>query len=265
LQKWIILLFVLSICIGKSYSAFSPPGKSREAADDPKNYDTTYKIGSYLICAAKWMKYDVINRHHPDQVIKSKGDTLYKDKDTVILGDKKGMAKYPATFNILMDDSANLEGIYKRFLQRYDFSKFKVDHIYTGKLADPDFKTDPGAKYYKTMIRQNGYLNLDFAKKNNKVDFAGHYTVIKWSQQGITQFIAIVDRTNGKVCHRFPFGVFKECYSVDYKTNSNMFINNSDLLSLIPGYSLLSDDVEDYAKDPVVIYVWKGDHFVKLE
>src|ERR1039458_1172237 len=76
---------------------------SKQAADDSKTYDptykigydTTYKIGSYLIRVAKWMKYDVIDRHNPNPVIISKGDTLYKDKDTLILGDEKGIAKYP--------------------------------------------------------------------------------------------------------------------------------------------------------------------------
>ena len=253
----IILLAVA--CNSKDISPKKPDQSANAIANVSQAkatvYDTTYCIGSVLICAAKGMKLDIISKKYPEKALISKGDTLYNDEDTLILGDLKDMAKKPASANILMGDSLALEGVYKRYNQKFNFSMFKINDIYRGKLALPDFQTDPSAKYYKAMINQ----------ENNGINFAGHYNIVELSKQGSSQLLAVVDKINGKVYHKFPFGAFGYYLGISFNKNSRMLIISSDLLDLFPGYSLIRDNSNDYHKLQPEIYLWNDSLFKRIQ
>ena len=237
----------------------------RKSQKDTINNDTVYKISSFLICADKKMKFEIISKKHPSKSTANKRDTLYNDKDTLILGDyNEGMLKRSVSAMLLGEDSLQKEGVYKKCIIRPEFSAFKVNNIYTGKPAAPNFKTDPGAGYYKKMISENGGLAPGDCEKN-WVNFAGHYSLEEWARQGETQFLAIVDRIDGRVFHKFPFGVFNYYYGLRYSKDSRMLIINSDLLDIFPGYRLVYYAGEDCSSFKPAVYVWNDSVFKRVE
>ncbi len=194
-----------------------------------------YKYGSFLFEASDTMKVDFIVKGSPLKQRISKGDTLYHDSKYIILGD--------ASKRIGM-------GIYKRYKLKYKFESFKTS-IYKGKLAAPDFTSDPSAKFYKTMIKTQC--------KAQGVNFAGHYTVIEWGCGTECENIAVVDRLNGRIYYTtIPYGGDEGYYGTKYKANSRMLIANSFNLDDHKGYAL----IRDYER--IRILEWTGLGFKKL-
>lgn len=211
------------------------PANNQQIVNKVVSGDTMYKVGLFLIPCNKDMKLDVINRANPPHTIKSKGDTLYCDDDTVILG----------------DDRAVKDGILKRFKILYDSSMFKVKDIYKGPLAKPNIERGSDASWYRTMIRE--------CCKDAGINFAGHYTIAEWRIGSEAMQMAVVDRINGKVWMQDEGFGFSDCTA-----GSRMITINSDLMdSVHKGYYLYRLGFEHYRIPE--IYVWENNEFKKIE
>ena len=174
--------------------------------------DTTYKFGDFLIEVNGPAKIDFIIKKIPRQGRISKGDTLYEDEKYLILGDM---------------NKTSIFGVYKKYKLKHKFSELSAV-VYKGKLAPPDFKTDPKAKLFKTQIRDQC--------KEKGVNFAGHYTIAEWGCGTECQIIAIIDRLNGKIYYSSIQKSIELSYGIECRPDSRMMILNSGLLEQHKGY-----------------------------
>jgi hypothetical protein len=175
--------------------------------------DTTYKRGDFLIDVSDKTNIDLIQKGTPLQNRTSKGDTLFENKKYVVLGD---------------DTNITVIGIYKKFHTRYKFSDYST-HVYKGRLAQPNFKTDTAAYFFRTQIRTQC--------KEAGINFAGHYTIVMWGCGSPCQQVAVVDRINGRIYYSNIPQINNElAFELMYKPNSDIIILNSDLLEEHKGY-----------------------------
>jgi len=198
--------------------------------------DTVYKHGDFLFETSDNMKVDFIVKGPLLKRKTSKGDTLYHDAKYTILGDR---------------DKLTGMGVYKKYRLKHKFSEYQTQ-VYKGKLALPDFKTDPSAKLYKTQIKNQC--------KSQGINFAGHYTVIEWGCGTECENIAIVDRISGAIYYsNIPYNINDEgFFGTKYRPDSRMMIMNSFNLDDHKGYEL----VRDYERTKVM--EWTGSGFKKL-
>ncbi len=184
--------------------------------------DSIYKIGDFLFEAKKNARFEfVVHGQKPKSA--TKGDTLYSEDQIVLLGDIHEIVSW---------------GIFKKFAFKSQFDHFKADIIYKGKLAPPDFSTDPKAKHFITRIREGC--------EAEGVNFAGHYTIIEWGCGALCQEMAIVDRISGQIIYsHIPFDTADGHSGTRYKIDSRMLIINIETLSEFydyePGYKIVSD------------------------
>jgi hypothetical protein len=120
-------------------------------------------------------------------------------------------------------------GIFKKFTFKSQFENFKVDKIFRGKLAPPNFTTDPDAKHYISRIKEGC--------KNEGINFAGQYTIVEWGCGALCQQMAIVDRISGKIIYsEIPFDKVDGHSGTKYKIDSRILIINTEALSEFDGY-----------------------------
>jgi hypothetical protein len=170
--------------------------------------DSIYKIGDFLFEAKKDAKFEFVKKGAKPKV-KTKGDTLYIDNEIILFGD----------FNEITSP-----GVFKKFKFKSQFNNFKPDEIYKGKLAKPNFSTDPKARNYITRIK--------YGCENTGINFAGHYTIIEWGCGAACQEMAIIDRVSGDIIYsQIPFDTLDGHSGVDYKIDSRMLIINTEALS----------------------------------
>lgn len=199
-----------------------------------ENGDSIYKIGEFLFEAKKNAKFEFIT-YGQEPKLKTKGDTLYSDEKIVMLGDIEEIVS---------------PGIFKKFTFKSQFDNFKVNKIYKGKLAPPNFTKDPEAKYFITRIKQGC--------KEEGVNFAGHYTIIEWGCGALCQEMAIVDRISGQIIYsEIPFDTVDGHSGAKYKIDSRMLIINTEALSEFddyePGYRRF-----DHWRKPAVFEITNG-------
>lgn len=213
-----ILTFVLTLisCNYKTNNqsvSSNPIIRTTDTISEKVIGDSIYKIGDFLFEAKKNAKFEFIPKGQKPK-LKTKGDTLYIDDKIVMLGDIHEIVS---------------TGIYKKFAFKSKFSNFKVDKVYKGQLASPNFTTDPSAKRYISMIKQGC--------KEEGVNFAGHYTIVEWGCGTFCAEMAIVDRVDGKIIYsQIPFDTADGHSGSDYKIDSRMLIINSGTLSEFDGY-----------------------------
>ena len=177
-------------------------GKPKEVGD------SIYKIGEFLFEAKKNAKFEFITNGQKPK-LKTKGDTLYSDNQIIMLGDIQEIVSF---------------GIFKKFKFKSQFNDFKVENIFKGKLANPNFSTDPDAKYFITRIKDGC--------EYTGVNFAGHYTIVEWGCGAACQEMAIVDRINGNIIFsQIPFDTADGHCGIEYKLDSRMLIVNTEPLS----------------------------------
>jgi hypothetical protein len=160
--SYLYFIIILASCAEKakvSTVAIQAPkntssSKTEELAEEE---DSTYITGDFLFTGSKNLKFDYITNGSIHPKLKSKGDTLYHDKQVTILGDFSAVTG---------------PGVYKKYTPKFSFDMFQVDEVYNGKPAGPNFSSDPDAKYFKTRIKEGC--------KSKGVNFAGHYTIIEW-------------------------------------------------------------------------------------
>lgn len=216
---FVFLLFVLGVPI-------------RQHADaQNKQKDTIYKIGDFLIHAQDTMKIEFIEKPASSQQDSDNKDVLFEDDNYLILGNSEKLGWYEPF------------GVYRKYKLPYKFSTFKVK-VYTGRLAQPDFKTNPAAQLFRTQIKSQC--------KTDGINFAGHFTIVHWGCGSSCEDIAIIDRINGKIFYsdliKAPYDSF---YSFKCRPDSKMIIMNEWLLSNVyKGYIFCSD------KWPLEIGTW---------
>jgi hypothetical protein len=119
------------------------------------------------------------------------------------------------------------------------FEDYPVSDVFKGAAADPILVT-PEQRLYRTRIRQGvskgrGVWNGSWkdAKERPGVNFAGHYTVIRWGCGSNCLMMAVVDAKTGRV-HPPPLsGAGTEFYvpmdpmsesEIDFKPDSRLMI-----------------------------------------
>lgn len=194
--------------------------------------------------------------------VSEKIDTLINNADYLIIGNEKAEIKIISNKDSLkflnfkvVDkkndiliiaknlDESKLE-IYEKLNPNYDFDKYKVK-VYNGKLAEPDFNSNPEAKRYITRIKEG-------CEKG--INFAGKYTLVIWGCGSPCQNGAIVNRINGKI-----YAGYFSAFGSEFKKDSRMIILNSGLIDektkLINFHNMIDLSVE----------LWNGTEFIKVE
>ena len=72
------------------------------------------------------------------------------------------------------------------------FSAYAAGPRYQGPSVEPDVKTLPRSRYFRTMIREGG---------KEGPNFAGHYTIVQWGCGTACVSYAIIDARSGEVFH----------------------------------------------------------------
>lgn len=183
------------------------------------NKDTIYKFGNFLIHPTDTMNIDFIVKGKPLKHHISQGDTLYEDRKYLILGNVHKAGYYENY------------GVFKKYTMPYKFSDFKAS-VYKGKLAAPDFKTDPPARLFRTQIKTQC--------KTKGINFGGHYTLVEWGCGSSCLTIALVDRISGKISYSGIQDVCSPFYELAYKPNSTIIIINNWMLEGIKDYLFCS-------------------------
>jgi hypothetical protein len=205
---FLFAIFYLACCIG-------------DAKAQNKEKDTVYKIGEFLIHATDTMKIDFIVKGELFGPMQSSGDTLYDDGKYLILGNQDKLDYY------------NPRGILRKYKLPHKFSNFKVS-VYSGRLAPPNFKTDPAAFLYRAQIRNQC--------KTQGINFAGHFTLTHWGCGSECEQIAIVDRVTGKIFFSNLFSLWDSVFfTVKCQPGSKMLIINDWLLDDLKGYLVCSE------------------------
>ena len=97
----------------------------------------------------------------------------------------------------------------KVFKLKYDFKHFSV-RVDTGKHAPINWKSNPSARHFRTVIK-------DGVKQG--VNFAGHYCIIEWGCGTQCQSWVIVDQLNGNIYDGIP-----TCRGQEYHAGSRLII-----------------------------------------
>src|SRR5258708_1932836 len=90
------------------------------------------------------------------------------------------------------------------------FADYPVATIYSGSAHAVDLASDPGARRFRTRLREGA---------TSPPDFAGHYKVIQWGCGTSCQQTAIVDLVTGRV-----FFAPASIVGVDHRADSLLFV-----------------------------------------
>ncbi|MBK9577304.1 MAG: hypothetical protein IPK50_05355 [Fibrobacterota bacterium] len=144
---------------------------------------------------------------------------------------RRDSAKRPGKGELVLEDSAGwlrgtrhaVNGVYRPFRMRSQFAEFPANRMKSGRLAAPDFRTDPAANEYRSRIREGC--------ERNGVNFAGHFTVVEWGCGAGCQMMALVDRIDGRILYRkIPFDTMDGHSGTLYKADSRLMVVNTEAL-----------------------------------
>ena len=204
-----------------------PQGTVVEAGEDSGS--VVYHYGDFRLEGAKGMRFCAITngKSDPPDALEACPDTLFADSSLILMG-HFGMLSY--------------EGPYKRYEQQYHPAEFPADAIYHGRLAAPDFSTDPNARYFKTRT-------IDGCRKEG-VNFGGHYTIIEIGCGHACMMMTMVDRIDGRVYFTdIPFDTLDGHHGLIFNPASYLLEVNTAATNRIPGYSVV------YWRKPAT-YLW---------
>jgi len=100
-----------------------------------------------------------------------------------------------------------------RFEPYISFNDFPVGLIDNRKYAELDIKSNKGANYFQTRLRE-GY-------RADTANFAGHYTFVFWGCGSPCQSSMLIDRKTGKI-----YNAPEASLGYDFRVNSRMLIVN---------------------------------------
>ncbi len=198
--------------------------------DDTVTYDkldTLLNTNDYLILSEKLTKVKVVKDDEIDNF--PTFEILIGYRDEVIIGE-----------NI---DYSDVE-IYRKYNPKTSFEDYQVA-VYEGKLTDPDFSTDPGAKRFITRIKN------ECAKG---INFAGQYTLVTWGCGSPCQSGVVVDRKTGAI-----FGGYGTALGSEFKKDSKMIIRN------VGAIDTTTSLIEVCAYCDVSHEIWTGTEFEEVE
>ena len=100
-----------------------------------------------------------------------------------------------------------------KFESYISFNDFKVRLIDNRKYAELDLKSNKGANYFRTRLRE--------AYNSDTANFAGHYTFVFWGCGSPCQRSMLIDRKTGKI-----YDAPEASLGYDFRVNSRMLIVN---------------------------------------
>ena len=189
--------------------------------------DTLLNTDGYLILGDKLAKVKVVNENEVD--IFPTFEILIGYGNDVIIGE-----------NIDYDKLK----IYKKYQPKTAFKDYPAV-IYEGKLADPDFSTNPDAKRFITRIK---------TECANGINFAGHYTLVTWGCGSPCQSGVVVDRKTGKI-----FDGYGTSLGSEFRKDSKMIIRN------VGAIDTTTNLIEVCAYCEVNHEIWTGAEFKEIE
>lgn len=189
--------------------------------------DTLLNTDGYLILGDKLTKIKVVNEDEVDNFPTFK--ILIGYRNDMIIGE-----------NI---DHDKLK-IYKKYQPKTAFKDYPAE-IYEGKLANPDFSTDPDSKRYITRIKN------ECAKG---INFAGQYTLVTWGCGSPCQSGVVVDRKTGKI-----FSGYVTSLGSEFRKDSKMTIRN------VGAIDTTTNLIEVCAYCEVNHEIWTGTEFKDVE
>ncbi len=128
------------------------------------------------------------------------------------------------------------------------FSDYSVP-VFVGELAEPDVKSHPRSRLFRSKIREG-------AKRGP--NFAGHYTIVGWGCGSSCGSLAIVDAATGQVFHPKNLDAIDNI-NVDYDALAGVeeslikYRPDSRLLVIIGGIN------EDPKLRGISYFVWEHD------
>ena len=128
------------------------------------------------------------------------------------------------------------------------FNRYKVKSIYSGKMAQVNFISNPTARVYRTRISED--------YKQNGVNFAGYYSFAYWGCGSPCTGSAIVDVRTGKI------------YSGPDSGFGYKFLKDSRLLIVNPKDTVSNSGQNQWdALCQEELWVWseKSKRFIKLK
>ena len=129
---------------------------------------------------------------------------------------KTNIIQEAENFKLQGDSSIEKEQITNvslKFEPHISFNDFKVALIDNRKYAKLDIKSNKGANYFRTILRE-GY-NADTA------NFAGHYTLVFWGCGSPCQSSMLIDRKTGNI-----YNAPDASLGYGFRVNSSMLIVN---------------------------------------
>ncbi len=204
--------------------------ESPTLTEDTANYDkldTLLNTNDYLILGKKIAKVKVVEDAQIDNF--PTFEILIGYRDEVIIGE---------------DIDYNEVKIYRKYNPKTSFNDYQVT-VYKGKLADPDFSTDPDAKRFITRIKN---------ECANGINFAGQYTLVTWGCGSPCQSGVVVDRKTGEI-----FGGYGTALGSEFKKDSKMIIRN------VGAIDTTTSLIEVCAYCDVNHEIWTGTEFKEVE
>jgi hypothetical protein len=198
--------------------------------DTQQTENQTYTLldtDGYLILGNKLAKVKIVNENEVDNF--PTFEILIRYRNDIIIGE-----------NIDYDNVT----IYKRYQPQTSFKDYPAD-IYEGKLADPDFSTNPDAKRFITRIKN---------ECANGINFAGQYTLVTWGCGSPCQSGVVVNRKTGKI-----FGGYATALGSEFKKDSKMIIRN------VGAIDTTTNLIEVCAYCDVNHEIWTGTTFKEVE
>lgn len=179
--------------------------------------------------------YLVIGKPNTIKLIKV-ADTI-NHKDFYIVGIHKDNAI------IAKEEDKDYLQVHVKFSPSSWFNEQAVS-VYNGKLAAPDFKSNPETKMFVTRITEG-------CKQG--VNFAGHYTLIYWGCGTSCQYGVVVNRKTGEI-----FDGYQSSLGSEFKKESKRIIINSDMIEENALYIPL------YQLEKFKLQSWDGTKFVAV-
>jgi hypothetical protein len=169
---------------------------------------------------------------------------LISEKDTLEYKDFYKIASYRKDVIVAKHKDEDHLEVYRIKPELLSFEAHKAP-VYKGKLASPDFSSNPEAKQFITRIKEG-------CKEG--VNFAGHFTLVYWGCGTACQYGVVVDRKTGKIYNKYMSSMGSK-----YRKDSKLIIMESGFLEGTEKYIPL------YQLKRIELKRWEGNRFEKID
>lgn len=181
---------------------------------------------------------DTLTFHYSDS-IPSFGDKAIIARNQLVYIN----GQYKEILEILLD-SISKNSFKSYYRPKSTFSDFKSE-VFTGKLINPDFSTNPDAKRFITTIEE---------KCSKGINFAGHYTLVIWGCGTACQSGVIVDRKTGKI-----YDGYHSYLGSSFKKDSRLLVKNVGAIDSI------TNQINNCPYCEVSHEYWTGTEFQRIK